>query len=107
MKLSIYCEQRPWALETCLWFVVEEPNGRRSVVKPMKIEIDQINEGQALQPTIVFSGFQAREFFPAMHQAMIDSGYLKPTKDESIEAVRNHLEDMRRLVFAKPQDNGE
>lgn len=51
------------------------------------------------EPTMRFDGTIAMQFFPALQEAMIRSGFLKPKKDESIEAVKFHLEDMRRLVF--------
>lgn len=99
MKLSIHSESRPWDLETAIWIVGEDAAGNRFIAKPMELCFIPQEAGASAQPTMVFRGSMAREFFPAFHQAMIESGYLKPKKDESIEAIKYHLEDMRRLVF--------
>lgn len=103
MKLSIHCEDRPWTLTKAFWIVTTNERGERFICKPMTLEfVKHENNGQPITPSMEFEGQIAQEFFPAFHAAMIQSGYLKPVKDESIECLKYHLEDMRKLVFEPP-----
>lgn len=99
MKLSIHNEDRPWEDSACFWIVAEYPDGTRKIAKPMQFEFVEYQKGLSLEPSFNFSGWVAREFFPALQEAMIRSGVLKPTKNEQIESIKYHLEDMRKLVF--------
>lgn len=102
MNLHIYHEDRPWEMTACFWMVVEMPDGSRKVAKPVTFEfVDHPSYSSPSEPTMKFNGKMAGEFFPALNEAMIRSGYLKPKKDESIESIKYHLEDMRKLVFEK------
>lgn len=39
----------------------------------------------------------SRDLLPALHEAITESGFVP--KDTSIEAIKYHLEDMRKIVF--------
>lgn len=101
MKLHIYHEDRPWEQSANFWIVAEMPDGSRQIAEPMSLVFKPIDEGLQNKPTLKFSGQIALEFFPALQDAMIRSGYLRPKKDEAIESIKYHLEDMRKLVFKK------
>lgn len=99
MNLSIYTEDSVCDDAVKIWIVSEDAHGNRSIAKPMQLEFVPHKRGMITDPSLIFVGPVARQFFPAFHDAIIRSGYLKPKKDESIEAIQNHLADMRKIVF--------
>ena len=98
MKLEIYFEERPYALETACFIVGEDQNGKRFYMKPTPIVFEHDEDlSKPIAPTFVFSGQASRQFLPALSDALIRNGY--KNKDESTKHLEGHLEDMRRLVF--------
>lgn len=97
MKLKIFVEQRPWKDETTLYIRGEDESGKLFYVEPMKMVFNLYKLGETMEPTLRFDGWSAREILPALHSAITDTGYVE--KDRSIDAIKYHLEDMRKIVF--------
>jgi hypothetical protein len=99
MKLSIYFEQKAWNQTTAVWLVAENERGERLMAKPMPLIFEPFDESKIIEPSLEFTGAIARQFFPALYDALVEAGYAKKQKDESVDAIKYHLEDMRKLVF--------
>ncbi len=95
--MKIYFEQKQWANETNVWITAEDKNGNLHTVKPMEMIFESHEPSKQTGPSLRFSGHFSREFFPAFQEAIIEAGY--SVKKPDVEALKNHLEDMRKLVF--------
>lgn len=99
MSLHIWMEQKPYQTTTEIWIIERHQDGREFIVEPLNVVFKEINPSQRTDPSLTFAGPIAKELFPALHAAMIQSGYLAPEKSEAIDSIKYHLEDMRKLVF--------
>ena len=85
-------------------FEERAPGEKRRRFKPIKLEIEQYEEGVVIEnPTIRLSEDLAIPFIKALSEAF--SGYGIKTesddrRDGKLEAQSAHLQDMRRLVFS-------
>jgi len=84
-------------------FITEEIlNHKRRVALPMKLEWKELSQYDSCQPTLKIPGMISRELYKALQLALEQQG-IKPdstSKMEGIlEATKEHLKDMRRLVF--------
>lgn len=99
--IKIYLRQVDYADKTDL-YLVDERDGKKYFAEPMDLIFKTVNDSEIVKPTLELSGYVAREFLPALSQALSESGY-RPKTDEGkqIEALKYHLEDLRTLVFKK------
>lgn len=87
-------------------YLVEDnfPGGRKMIVKPMHMELEELVPGHHAEPSLTLAGTMALEFTKAMAEALDRAG-VKTEKDAKIEgtleATRYHLEDLRRLLKMK------
>ena len=102
--------------DTLSVLLYEEENGRfsgkRWVVKPMEVVLEEVKEGEEVEPTFEISRWQSENFLRSMAEMAEELGV--KTNRQATEEVRNigvlaatrdHLEDMRLLVFkTKPKD---
>lgn len=91
---------------TNVW-LVKQMGHERVVVNPVDLAMTRelgVNE-MPPEPTLAFHGNEAHQFLQELTNALVESGFkpdeLKALSGE-LDAVQNHLEDMRRLVF-KPE----
>lgn len=102
MKLRIVFHSPPYARETQVAILGEDANGNEFIVKPMPLIFTPINPSKAIEPTWRFSGNLATQFFPALVQALAESGYRYESSDAGeLKATKIHLEDMRQLALGK------
>jgi len=92
----------------CMWLYEDKPDGRY-VVEPMSLVIKRFDHGVDVEPTFRFEEHNGEEFLQSLVNALVSIGY-KPDEvkasDKQVEAIKYHLEDMRRLVF-KEEGNGD
>jgi hypothetical protein len=86
-----------------MWVVAEDANGKRHIAKPIQLVFEEHNPSLVAEPTLTLSGQIGQTFLPALHTALTENGFGKSVKDESVEAIKYHLEDMRALVFEKKE----
>lgn len=85
-----------------IYIIHHSGDGRRSVAKPVVIELDEValSEGRIIDPSMRIDTENAQGIF----QQLWDRGY-RPKNGESsmahVEAMKYHLEDMRKLAFKK------
>lgn len=98
--LKIYLNQQLWSDLTELYLVDSREDGTIYAARPMELVFEKKEIGTLSEPTLKMSGIVARDFLPALSQALSDSGYRPKTDDgKQIDALKYHLEDMRKLVF--------
>lgn len=100
MKIKLYIETQPWKDQLNIYMVLKDHNGHRQYAKPVRFEFASANSGLIAEPTFTFTDDLAREFLPALSNALAESGFRAETPDAAqLEATKFHLEDMRKLVF--------
>lgn len=104
MKLEIFLENRPWTAETAIWIISEDHYGNRHVAKPMELVFNLHSEGCVVEPTLLISGAISRDFLPALRDAIIKAGYQDTADTKALAFLKDHLKDMRRLVFDQPNN---
>lgn len=86
-----------------VYFISEGANGSYSIAEPMNpvfVPVDLPNSSRLPTPTFSLHRFAAKEFFPALVEALASSGYRYELSDVGeLKATKIHLEDMRQLVF--------
>ena len=98
--MKIYIYQHPCEAGISVTFVTERGN-RRFYAKPINLEFTEVEEGAAFEPTLKIPGEECRSFLASMAEALREKG-IKPEESKlegKVEALQNHLKDMRRLVF--------
>ena len=94
---SVFVSHSPWSIEVQLLFA-DFINGKPYVAKPL--EFEPMEEGGTARPTHSMFPQQAQELFNKLYAI----GY-RPTDGTGntghVEALKYHLEDMRKLVFDK------
>lgn len=101
MKLKFYFQENIAANRIDVYLVGEDSHGKRLFAKPSKIEFfERENSYDRVDPFLEFDGFLSKEFFPALTNALAESGYKAESSDAGeLKATKIHLEDMRNLVF--------
>lgn len=81
---------------------VENRDGKRFIVKPMRMELQEIGDGGIEEPSLRISHHIAPDFLKALAEALDEAG-IKTENDFKLqgilEATKKHLADMRKLVF--------
>lgn len=88
---------------TSIWFIHKQGN-QETVVSPLNLTmVTTLTPGvMAPAPTISIERTEARQFLQGLAEALVDAGFRPDAlaaKEGEIEAVRSHLDDMRKLVF--------
>lgn len=106
MKIRIHRE--PWNDELGV-LLYSDVNGKRYIVKPVKLEIEEVKEGVSIEPTFKIGRIDRQEFIKSMAEIAEDLGVKTDAQlaqdkkyEGKLEATQYHLEDMRRLVFKEP-----
>lgn len=99
MKASIRFD--PTFAGMSIYLYEDRPEGR-FVVKPTELEVEAVDYNREVEPTFRFSEHSGYEFLNSLVNALVQCGF-KPDEikahDKQVEAIKAHLEDMRRLVF--------
>lgn len=99
MKVRI--QKHPLTDTLQIWFY-EIRNGKHFVAKREAIQLVEVEEAEPVEPTLEISGVLSGEFLQAFADELADKG-IKNVNDHRIagtlEATREHLADMRKLVF--------
>lgn len=102
MKLRIYFDQQPWQ-DLVRVFIVGQTEGKTFVVKPMELIMETTAHDPAnrMEPSLQLQGEFAREFLPALSDALNASGFkgVESPDTSELKATKYHLEDMRKIVF--------
>lgn len=86
-----------------LWLIKKNADGSEVVVQPVDLTMTHNLEPgiETPAPTMRFDGAEAHQFLQGLVEGLVAAGYrpdeLK-AQDKELEAVRYHLEDMRKLV---------
>ncbi len=92
-----------------LWIIEDMPN-QRLVAKPVELVFEPLEIGLLPDPTLKFSSSKGTEFLSSLADALAASGIIAnslKTNEQQIEAIKYHLEDMRRLIFKPMVIKGE
>uniref|UniRef100_A0A6M3IR13 Uncharacterized protein n=1 Tax=viral metagenome TaxID=1070528 RepID=A0A6M3IR13_9ZZZZ len=87
-----------------MWIIKQDLDGTREVVAPIDLEVrKEYKFGEMFpEPTLFFDSFSAHQFLQGLVNGLVENGY-KPDEikahDKEVEAMKYHLEDMRKLVF--------
>lgn len=108
-ELKVYIQSRPWEDGIDLYFVEEREDGRRAVAKPLQFEMELKEEMEMIgEPTLRLSGRWGNQILKAFADALQREG-IKPASDAEMkgkfEATQYHLEDMRKLLDLKRDEN--
>ncbi len=101
MKVKIYHEEPFNELRIILY---EENNGKKYIVKPMKMVVEEYREGQYTEPSLRISGATATEFMQEMANEIKTQGIrtdIDKINEGSLVATKYHLEDLRKLLKLK------
>jgi hypothetical protein len=84
------------------WLYEDRADGSRWVVNPTELEFTLLDHAVETPPTFRFDERGGMEFLQSFADALIKAGF-KPDEikahDKEVTAIKNHLEDMRSLVF--------
>jgi len=89
-----------------LWIYDEDADGRITIVEPINLTLRKEYEPGVIapEPTIRFGRSDGNDFLNGLCNALVEAGF-KPDEIKShnkeTEAIKYHLEDMRKLVFDK------
>ena len=101
-KIDVYLYNDPAVHGTCVYFEQRKDDGTVLIAKPIEIEWEDAIPGLYQQPTMVFDRYNGGHFLQSLAEGIIALGIqpdaLQHKKDE-VAAIREHLADMRRLVF--------
>lgn len=99
-QLQFHAERRDFGRGVSIQISEELPNGGYAVVMPMTMEVTTTTTDEYIGPSLTLKQQEAQRLL----DALIDAG-LTPTREPAkvgeIEAVKYHLEDMRKLVFVE------
>jgi len=85
-----------------VWVVAESGDGSREFALPTTFTFAKYNEGERPDPTLTIPAtleYSYGNFIEALINGLRDGGFLD--KEGPADAIRYHLEDMRRLVFGE------
>jgi len=107
MKIKVI--KNPWKDTLSVLFyeeVNESSYGKRWVVKPLKLELEEIKDGEIIDPTFEISRHESQDFLLSMAKIAEEMGVktdkqlTEETRNKGVlDATKYHLEDMRNLVF--------
>lgn len=84
-----------------IFFYEDRPDGRY-IVLPSELNFKKLVPGENLEPTYRLDHSKGEEFLQSLSNALVEAGF-KPDEikagNKEVEALRYHLEDMRKLVF--------
>lgn len=111
MKLKFYFQTDIASDRVNIYLIGEKHDGSRYIAKPMNLAFEPIDRNNRSSPSLEIEGFESREFLPALANALAEAGYRhESTEAGELKATKNHLEDMRKIVFTRPliiPDKGE
>jgi hypothetical protein len=85
-----------------LWVVLQRDGDKRMVAEPQQFTLKEHQRGDYCPPTLEIDAGAAQSLIDALWECG-----LRPTEakypQEHVNALRGHLEDMRRLVFKGKQ----
>lgn len=110
MKIKAYSQ--PWNDRTIFLLYTNNPvSGKKYVVQPIELILKEQQEGVVVEPTFFLDSEDQYEFIKSMAELAESMGIKtdRQEKEESkntgvLEATKYHLEDFRKLVFKKQED---
>ena len=101
--IEVHLDYKAFANSMDVYIVDVHTNGSRSICTSLdKMEFKRVPENIETDPTFTIPGIIGKQFFEAMADALHKNGF-KPQAEVVMEgemkATKNHLEDMRALVF--------
>ena len=104
--MKIYITQNEWKDTYDVYITEEGYKGQKLLAKPIDLVFEEFEPHSLQEPTIKISRILGREtnFLQALSDALANAGYEPKTIEENkgeLKATKIHLEDMRKLVFAK------
>ena len=102
MEIKVHIEHDPRFRGTAIYLYGKDNEGE-FVIEPMNLIQRHYKLGEALnQPTLVMDGLRGEEFLQSLCSELVRLGF-KPDElkasNQQIDAIKYHLEDMRRIVF--------
>ena len=86
----------------------DNKDGTRSIVKPLVIEEEVMDASKSYEPTFRITHYdRGEQILTELGKALIKAGFMPDYKKEQageLGAVKNHLQDMRRLVFKEEKE---
>ena len=87
-----------------IWFVKKNQDGSEDVVLPINLTLLHrlLPREMRPEPTLRLAQSEAVQFLQGLANALATSGFIPDAakaNNKQLEALSNHLEDMRKLVF--------
>ena len=102
MSIHIEIERDPSIRGYSIWITKEKMDGTPQLALPLNLDFKDVILGEPEPPTLQLPRYTADEFLSGFATALATSGFkadeLKNV-NQQIDAMKYHLEDMRRLVF--------
>ena len=94
--IKIYHNYNYCRMQTELLVVDEKLDGSKYIAKPIDLvfEKDDSCSGKIIEPTLIFNGVEGHELLKG-----IEGAFGERSSNKEIDAIKYHLEDMRKLVF--------
>ncbi len=88
---------------TNIWFIHKQGN-QETVVCPLNLAmtVSLVPGMQSPEPTIRIDKMESHQFLQGLAEGLVDAGFVPDrlkVSSEVLEATKDHLEDMRTLVF--------
>lgn len=81
-----------------LWLIVSQSDGKRRVVESLQSAVKEHQEGDYIEPSMRLNANEAQSLMEALWGAGLRPAEARYPADH-VNALRDHLADMRRLVF--------
>lgn len=104
--MLIFKAQRSDYFSQCDIAILEDSDGTIKALQPLAFKYIEHIEGSMLESSLRLKEQEGQRLFDALWQA----GYRPKVlgdQDKQVEAVKYHLEDMRRLVFESSKEGGK
>jgi len=87
-------------------WLIHKTGSKEVVVDPVDLTMTSHLEPdyEYPEPTLRFNGTAAHQFMTDLAQGIIEAGFrpeVLKSSDKEVAAIKDHLEDMRRIVFEK------
>ena len=83
-------------------WIIDERGSDSFVARPTELRFEKTDPTLQIEPTFVFDRFKGEEFLQGLAEALVQAGF-KPNEirahDKQVEAIKYHLEDMRKLAL--------
>ena len=100
MKLEFYFRQSEWSACTDVYIVGIKHTGERFIAEPMDLNFTPHDPSKEREPSLRFTAERSMGFFPALVEGLARAGFRYESKEVGeLKATKDHLEDMRKLVF--------